>query len=376
MALPSGRLILDAHLSPAQFHAGIDQWRERASHAGILEVIREQAELARVGRTRFRGTLAQKNNLWKEYRNLLRQAASNYEAALGVTNRSGLLLHYYSMLNFAKAELLLSYSIAAVGRIHHGLSFSPTNAKTIIGDSVTVRDGIFPALYKQRTGHVLPLGTRLPVNRLLRSIPEIGSQLEEIGLPAPAISGVISLTAWDTEKSWQVLAIESTVPPLGSVTYRLLTKHFRQIERPLGWRNFFGLSRRWYLPLTFWESRTVHPRLPGAGVNVVASKREVMKLRDILGATMDDEFDAWLAPSLYSSRMLPMPPSLARYAIAFYASSLVRYRPAMFDPQVLPEQAFLFDSIARECALPMLADTLTGLLDRDQYFYGVGALRA
>jgi hypothetical protein len=83
----------------------------------------------------------------------------------------------------------------------------------------------------------------------------------------------------------------------------------------------------------------------------------------------DEQFDAFLAPSFYKDRLLVMPPSLCRYAISFYASSLVRYRPSMFDSEKYPEQAYMFDAIARECALTMLIDTLAGLEGREQFYH-------
>jgi hypothetical protein len=70
-----------------------------------------------------------------------------------------------------------------------------------------------------------------------------------------------------------------------------------------------------------------------------------------------------------------MPPALARYALAFYASSLVRYRPSMFDTQVSPDQAYLFDSFARESAVPMLLDVLSGLTRTDYQFWAEEEIR-
>jgi hypothetical protein len=70
-----------------------------------------------------------------------------------------------------------------------------------------------------------------------------------------------------------------------------------------------------------------------------------------------------------------MPASLARYTIIFYASSLVRYRPSLFDAQSSPQNAYLFEAIARECALPLLVDSLAGLEGKPQLFYPDDALR-
>jgi len=67
--------------------------------------------------------------------------------------------------------------------------------------------------------------------------------------------------------------------------------------------------------------------------------------------------------------MLPMPPSLARYALIYYASSLVRYKPQFFDSTLLPNQAYLFNAISRECALPLLEDVVASVEGRWNLFH-------
>jgi hypothetical protein len=47
----------------------------------------------------------------------------------------------------------------------------------------------------------------------------------------------------------------------------------------------------------------------------------------------------------------------------------------MFDTQIAPEQAYLFDALARECAVPILIDTVSGLTGVDHLFVPDGALR-
>lgn len=136
--------------------------------------MRRHAEIADVGRKRFSGRLAERNKLWLQYRNFLRQGLSNFEAATTVGNRSASLLYYYAMLNFAKAELLDTNSaqIANVG-IGHGFRFNPANARTIAGDTLKVVNGIFRLLYERRTGLTLRPNFQLPIKRLLANIPEI-----------------------------------------------------------------------------------------------------------------------------------------------------------------------------------------------------------
>jgi hypothetical protein len=47
----------------------------------------------------------------------------------------------------------------------------------------------------------------------------------------------------------------------------------------------------------------------------------------------------------------------------------------MFDTQVFPEQAYLFDAVAHECAVPMLLDTVAALTDQDLIFMAEDGMR-
>jgi hypothetical protein len=108
----------------------------------------------------------------------------------------------------------------------------------------------------------------------------------------------------------------------------------------------------------------------------MADVRSILNdISDIYTLSSDTEFDAHMTPYLYKTKKVVMPPSLARYAVTYYASSLVRYRPTAFDADRSPEQAYLFDAVARECAVPMLIDTLGQLEGRPQLFRPRGAMR-
>jgi hypothetical protein len=352
---------------------------EAPTGSGILERLRTEAELQSVGRSRFVGTLAHRNALWLEYRNFLRQAMSNFRAALDVENRSASLLYYYAMLNFAKAELLSAKPDLVRGFVKHGLTFNVTRAKSMGGDSLTVTEGVFRALYESRTGRPLAVGTRLPIKRLLANIPEIGDQLVTLGVANPSTGGILQLVAFSDPKAWIVLAVTPGVDlGAGNATGRYFRRAFREVDPPPDWRDRFGISRRWGA-MAFFESLQTFPYTPSdetsRGAAASQAVASLSSIDDVLGHTTMGMFDAWLAPSLYRTKMLSMPPSLARYAVAFYASSLVRYRPSMFDAQVAPEQAYLFDAIARECAVPMLIDTISGLTGINHVFMAEDAMR-
>ncbi len=365
---------------PHSFAANSDFviWYEQGSPEFLLETLRRHAEVAKIGRARFPGNLPAKNKLWKAYRNYLRQAISNYQAALGVPNRSGCLLYYYAMLNFAKAELLDTNAGQIIDqRIGHGLSFSPTKAKTVRGDTLTVRDGVFPLLYERRTGQALPVGTTLPVPRLMSNIPEVGQQVHDSEIARAKCCFAYTLTAIDPTESWLILGIAGAARLAGEQrTEALLRRHFMPIAPFLDWRDRFGITRRetGYGPIAFFESRKRFPRVNNRP-DVDGPNTVMRELRDILGARTDELGDVIISPYLYKTIPQPMPPSLARYAVTFYASSLVRYRPEMFDVGLHSEQAYLFDAIARECALPMLVDTVSHLDGTDHLFHAPGSFR-
>lgn len=349
-------------------------WQEPASFPLLLETLSRHSEITSFGKKRFSGNVATKNLRWHHYRNLMRQAISNFRAALEVPNRSACLLYYYAMLNFAKAELLDTHFAAVTGRLYHGLSFDPTKAKTVAGDTLKVHDGAFRLLYEKRTDRSIPVGTLLSVKKILSNIPEVGQQMADANLGATRIRGVMQTIVSDGSGSWPVLAILGEDPSLlGSATNTVLEKFFERVDmKPQNWtslRESLGLSRQFMFALTIYQSRSTAPNISPTEINILGGLGITRKIIDILGMRTDEQFDAFLAPSFYKDRLLVMPPSLCRYAISFYASSLVRYRPSMFDSEKYPEQAYMFDAIARECALPMLIDTLAGLEGREQFYH-------
>jgi hypothetical protein len=357
----------------------LNMWVESASFPLLLEAIDRHSEITSFGKRRLSGNRSARNLRWYHYRNLIRQATSNFRAALEVPNRSACLLYYYAMLNFAKAELLDSNFTAVTGRLYHGLSFDPTRAKTVVGDSLKVHDGAFRMLYEKRTGRSIPLGTLLPVKRLLAHIPEIGTQVSDANLGSTQVGGVLHMVVSDGNRSWPVLAMYAAPDLLGAASKSLLERYFEEVNISyfdwMALQSQFGISSRYtYMPFIYQSKQTV-PSTSPTEVNVSGGLQITWKIRDLLGLRTVEQWDAFLAPSLYKQRLLVMPPSLCRYAVTFYASSLVRYRPYMFDSETYSEQAFMFDAIARECAMPMLIDTLSGLEGRDQLFYAPDSMR-
>jgi hypothetical protein len=348
-------------------------WSTEPSPSLLMEALSRHSELKSVGTARMTGSTSHINRLWTNYRNFVRQAMSNFEAAMTVGNRSSSLLYYYAMLNFAKAELLSQHHSQIIDKkIGHGLSFNPVRAKSVAGDYLTVHPGVFSLLYEWRTGYTLTTNTKLPVRRLLCAIPEIGKQLNESGVASAACTTMDLAIAIEPAEYWILLRIDAGFFSGQALAKTQIIKHFREVQAPGNWRDIFAISKRVNTESQFFESKRT---ITGNSVTYDDVIKIMDDISDFFVVPGYGTADAFIIPYLYKTKKLVMPPSLARYAITYYASSLVRYRPTAFDADRSPEQAYLFDAVARECALPMLVDTLTQLDGRPQLFYPEGSLR-
>jgi hypothetical protein len=356
---------------------GSSAWGERESISFVRELIRRHSDLPSYVIGRFRGPKAQTNALWREYRNYILQGLSYFDAASSVRDRSACLLLYYALMNFAKAELLVTNPSLIVGkRVAHGLSFDPIKARKVTSDALLAKGGVFSMLYQNRVGRPLPVPQRLPIERLLRNISELGTQLRDVGFGSCAVIPLFHVVAIGATSTWPVISMFTAIESKSS-TGKLFLKVFRPVEtNKMTWREEFSISRRAFAnPITY-ESIDVAPRPHHNFFNSSGALAITWRLKDILSPSVSFGADGLLTPSLYSSKLLPMPASLARYATIYYASSLVRYRPSMFDERSTPENAYLFDAIARECALPILVDALNGLEGRTQMFHDDESFRA
>jgi YaaC-like Protein len=381
MTFPARRPQIGSVLKPITNPTkGYNSWSDQPSIPLIRELLRRHADLPSYGMSRFQGPRAQKLSLWREYRNYVLQALSYFDAAANIAGRSACLPLYYAMLNFAKAELLVSDPSKIVGQqIGHGLSFSPIKAKKVATDALLVKNGVFRLFYERRTGHKLALNQRLPIGRLLKNIPEIGTQLRDVQFDSTVLVSLFYSIALDADSSWPVLLTLQEINP-SDRTGKIFHKVFERVQldaRSVSWRNEFGISRRVpaYTPAMY-QSANVAANTGNGIVNVQGADAITWRIRDILSLSFGGAADGFLTPSLYESKLLPMPASLARYAVVYYASSLVRYRPSIFDSLATPENAYLFDAIARECAVPALLDALSGLEGQLQFFYGDDFVRA
>src|SRR3989442_1338584 len=126
MALAQSRFYSNWALSPITERA-IVPLSEDPTPELIWRELRFYRDVPEKGRSLFpKAPLAQRNALWREFANYLRQGETYFSTGAQVPGSSAALPYYYSIMNLAKAELLLSNPSAIVGTtVRHGLSFSP-----------------------------------------------------------------------------------------------------------------------------------------------------------------------------------------------------------------------------------------------------------
>ena len=336
------------------------------------------------GRDLFPGTLAQKNSLLRDFRNCVRQGRLYDNAAALVAGNSSALLSYYSLLNLAKAELLISDPHRIQGQvIRHGLSFDVGSRGTLRSHSLQVYDGVFSLLYKRRMNRTLDPGTRLSIRRMLQTVPEVGWELDVSELGPSSARGLLLAIVFDASHIWNLIAVQA---PSALIDKSVTAKHVRQsysvVDMPHNWRDVFAISRRYegVTPTFFQETIPVVQQAGPPGTlqlsDIVSARfRAWNQLYPYVDESTQESYDALICPSLFKSREMPMPASLARYALMFYVSSLVRYRPSELDPSTKAEQSWLLDAFVSQARGPLLQTALSGIVGKTHFFRAPNAFR-
>lgn len=358
-------------------------WDDEPTRAFIWNTLRLETDVPEVGRRLFTGKLAERNSLWNEFRNYLRQARTYDASAELIRGSSGALLLYYAALNMAKAELLISTPTAITGkRIGHGLRFEPTKVNSLATSYVVVEKGVFPLLYEKRLGTPVKAGTKLAFRRLAKQAPEIGWELEQLGLGKNRTSELMHAAVSDEGAAWSLVALSQSEMFLSGATGKTLLAAFKHVQAPPEWQRMFSVSSRIGRgDYEFLELRDpTHQRPswhgdldPETGDAVSAAVWRA--LQAFIDEPMHEAADAVLAASLYGTRMEPMTASLARYALMYLFSSIVRYKPSLLDPSACPQYAWLADSFVDQAASRMLRSALCKLTGTAHQFYSGSAFR-
>jgi hypothetical protein len=325
----------------------------------------------------FSGSLAERRALYRDFRAFCNQARTYWEAGAKTNGSAAALPYYYATLQLAKAELLKTNPAAIRAQaIMHGLKRIPSATTSIRSDVVQVTRGVFPLLYRKRTGSDIPVGTRIRALDLLSLIPEIGLEMSKMAPSRPSsFPGNYSL-AMDDSRAWSVVMLRRSVE---SADREPLSKRFLaayeevSMDQFPNWREVFSMSSRaWGRPVHLFQAKQT-VSMPGPnGQEVPDTNTAIEQLIAAVGfqvrPPVREREDFYVTPTLQKSKPLAMPLDLIRYASMFYLSSLVRYQPAALDPVGEGAQAYLMDSFAHEVPMGLLVGALDGITGAFSYF--------
>lgn len=345
----------------------------------LFNVLRRDSDIQNIGMSFFQGTEMEKKRAYLEARSFIEQALTFYETATDVKGHAAALPLYYAALNFAKAELLTTVPAEIIGkRIHHGLTYDVTSTRGLGSDYVTVADGVFPRLYKSRTGKSIRQGVKLRIKKIIGQIPEIGWESGHLGPRTCRIGNALHSVVWGPNAGWSMIATNR--PDLLSAQYpagRLFQANYEEVALnsfgPPQWRGVFAVSARslamgWRSYQARWtEPITDKNGVPLSSLPVLQSIER--KLPNFFQVSVTPSHDAEIVGDMYKSSNLVMPSSLARYVLSFYLSSIVRYRPSKLDARLTPLATWIADAFTSQAPIFMLRDAVGGI-EKAHYLFG------
>jgi hypothetical protein len=309
--------------------------------------------------------------IFDNFRSFVRQAKSNYDAAKSLPYRSSGLLYYYCFLNLAKAFIVLKYPDKMIGRIRHGLSYDPSSGNTVFEQEVlSVSPGVFSILYEIETGHPWQPKSTLNIVDILGFCSDILYQYQLGGFGNQKIyTGIYCIANSSSNKnSWSLWGIEKASDienRMPDVYSRIISIYERtDINNHIA-NILFSFHRREWLQYEFYQSRHATPFEQGG---VIRKSTFYNELIDTLHPHYSEhyfkdelDFDVNLRTDIGENDFNE---TLAIYAVMFYLSSLVRYRPDYIE-RILSERAsWIISGFVNSCVLEFLKQISSRIIDK------------
>jgi hypothetical protein len=311
------------------------------------------------------------NEIFDKFRAFIRQSKANYDAAKVLPYRSSGLLYYYCFLNLAKAFILLRDPDKVMGRVTHGLSYNPSSVNILFDEEIiTTSSGVFSTLYKIETGIDLQIMSDINIADILGLCSDILYQYLSGGFGTQKLYPGISCIAADSNSKsswllWGILEgsdIENRMPDVHSRVLDVYEK--TSIDNNIANKVFKHYRREW-LGYKFYQSRSVVPWEPGDKFKTSVSYHELI---DTLYPHYsehyfkdDFDFDITLRTDVGN---IPMNEMLSIYAVMFYLSSLVRYRPDYLERILSDKASWIISSFVNSCILEFLKQMCSRIVDK------------
>lgn len=283
----------------------------------------------------------------------VRQAQEYFWLAVEAPPRIAPLLHYYTMLNLAKALIFLDspHRLASAGHFTHGLA-DPQRMKdpehySLPTETVrTARRGVFPSLFAVLTGAELQSPAQYRLADLLQYCAPIGHELDEVfGVQLRLVACALQV-CFDSKRR---LAWLTAVISRSDVEDHCRTIGQFRADAPAFFRLFTRVKSA---PQALRFESTPVPctslrSLPSATASLRRHVRQ-LRLYQYLVTLQPHGVPAYYLPLQFDGRE-PLPEACVLYATTFYLGSLVRYQPHIYEAMLERLEAWLAESFIRQC---------------------------
>lgn len=321
--------------------------------------------------------------IFKYFQAFVRQAKSYYGSAKALHYRSSSLLYYYSFLNLVKAYLLLRNPQQIMGRtaqaVIHGLNYRSSTTNTDFQlETIRVSQGIFPMFYEAETSNVISTtrNSTLNITSLLSYPYDISYPYQLVGYGDFKVLHSLAVGVIDRaqQQSWTIIGIPAH-PSLND----FLNLHvnflntYQEVEINkdlLASIVSIGVPELSYY--RFFQDITTIPML----ADIVPNSNLIEKIINAVSPYFsvhyfDDnrDFDLVLPyQDTTNSTPIPMNEALAIYAVMFYLSNLVRYRPNYLEALLNHKPAWLIENFVNSTPEVFLRMMVCKITERDFVF--------
>lgn len=321
--------------------------------------------------------------IFKYFQAFVRQAKSYYGSAKALHYRSSSLLYYYSFLNLVKAYLLLRNPQRIIGRtaqaVNHGLSYRSSTTNTDFQlETIRVSQGIFPMFYEAETSNTISTAktSTLNITNLLSYPTDLGYPYQLVGygdskiLPALAV-GVIDRTQ---KQSWTIIGIptHTNLNDFLKLHVNFLNTYQEvEINKDL-LATIVGIGVPELSYYRFFQDKTILPMFIDIVPVYDLMEKIINALKPYFSAHYFDDnkdFDLVL-PYQDATNPVPIPmnEALSIYAVMFYLSSLVRYRPNYLESLLNHKPAWLIENFVNGTPETFLRMMVSKIIETDFVF--------
>ncbi len=340
-------------------------------HSEVWEAIRSftlEARFIDVAMREHGKTRSEARRAFREARYYLIQAAEFEAAAAGASHRAKPLLDYYSMLNLAKFVVSVRRpDLLSERNPRHGLGFGPgarDGGVTVRQIRLTSSTGVFSSLVTMLTGQAPP--ATFTLDDVMARIVDIGLEYQAGWGSASRLQECFATyrLSYGASEGWLHLEL---------VCRR---GEWPTVRRRLGWPGSPVLRMH---RVKSDDEAAVHlesvpfafrPDYPREAVLRVAAELQRM------GAALAD-FDTPVFSRRRRRRLVvpwkprtgaPLPEMAAIYAMAFYLSDVVRYRPHLYDNSVITNDQWVLNTFGRVAARKFAQLALNLIMQREHRF--------